>query len=340
MMQPVSGTILCFGEVVMRLSVRQGELPLQSGCLQTYVGGAEANVAVALASLGVNSRLVSAIPAGAVGDGVIGELRRHGVDVSAVLRPAGRLGLYYHLPTGPMRLAEVIYDRSGSAFAQTAPGDWDWERQLADAAWLHVSGVTPALGPNSAEAVREAVTRARAAGIGVSFDGNWRGRLWERWQSDPSAILRPIVAQATVLFANHRDAALLLGRPFAAERDDQRRAAALALLEAFPSLEYVASTAREIVAPDHHRLTARIDNRTNGVETGPVTIMPILDRIGTGDAFAAAVLDGLWRGLGPAGAAANGLALSGLKHGLHGDFAPFSRSALENACATAQDIAR
>lgn len=324
----------------MRVSVPHGELPLQSPRFDVHVGGAEANVAVALAALGRRVTMISAIPAGSIGEGVLGELRRHGVDVSAVQRPAGRMGLYYHLPAGPMRAAEVVYDRAGSAFAETAPADWDWERLLAEMDWLHVSGVTPALGPGSAQAVLEAVTRARAAGIGVSFDGNWRGRLWERWQSDPAAILKPIVAQATLLFGNHRDAGLLLGREFSGDGEDRRRAAALALLEAFPSLEHIASTAREIVGPDTHRLTARIDTRVDRGASEPVIVTPIVDRIGTGDAFAAGVLDGLWSGKPLADAARHGLALAALKHGLRGDFAPFAPSVINSASQVAQDISR
>ncbi|HKX87718.1 MAG TPA: sugar kinase [Sphingopyxis sp.] len=333
-------TVACFGEIVMRVSVPHGELPLQSARFDAHVGGAEANVAVALAALGRDATMISVVPEGAIGDGVLDELRRHGVDVAPITRPAGRMGLYYHLPGGPMRPAEVVYDRAGSAFAETSPGDWDWAHLLGGADWLHVSGVTPALGPKSAEAVLEAVTRARAAGIGVSFDGNWRGRLWDRWQSDPAAILRPIVARATLLFGNHRDAALLLGREFSGEGDDRRRGAALALLDAFPSLDHVASTAREIVGPDAHRLTARIDTRDGCGVTDAAVIAPVIDRVGTGDAFAAGVLDGLWSGKKLAAAAEHGLALAALKHGLRGDFAPFPRTAVDGVVHGARDIAR
>ncbi|WP_428630103.1 sugar kinase [Sphingopyxis sp.] len=332
--------ITCFGEVVMRVSVPHGELPLQSARFEAHVGGAEANVAVALAALGHRTAMISAVPEGPIGDGALGELRRHGVDVGPVLRPKGRMGLYYYLPGGPMRPAEVVYDRAGSAFAETRPCDWDWDHLLGGVDWLHMSGVTPALGPDSAEAALEAVVRARAAGVGVSFDGNWRGRLWDRWPSDPPAILKPIVAQATVLFGNHRDATLLLGREFSGDGEDRRREAALALLDRFPSLEYVASTAREIVGPDMHRLTARIDTRDDCGATDPTVVTPVIDRVGTGDAFAAGVLDGLWTGKGLADAAKHGLALAALKHGVHGDFAPFSRPTIDRASDVARDIAR
>ena len=333
-------TIACFGEIVMRVSVPEGELPLQSARFDAHVGGAEANVAVALAALGRATTMISAVPEGPMGDGALGEMRRHGVDVAPVLRPAGRMGLYYYLPGGPVRPAEVVYDRAGSAFAATRPDAWDWDGLLGGVGWLHVSGVTPALGPDSAAATLEVVTRARAAGIGVSFDGNWRGRLWERWQPDPAAVLEPIVAQATLLFGNHRDAGLLLGREFSGEGEDRRREAAIALFDHFPSLEHIASTAREILGPDAHRITARIDTRDDRGASDPMLVTPVIDRVGTGDAFAAGILDGLWSGKGLADAAKHGLALAALKHGIHGDFAPFSRSMLDRVSSAAQDISR
>ena len=209
-------TVACFGEIVMRVSVPDGEMPLQSPRFDAFVGGAEANVAVALASHGLAVRMISALPSGPIGDAAINAIRAHGVDATRVERREGRMGLYYHIPGGAFRPAEVLYDRADSAFATMAPGDWNWDDLLVGADWLHLSGVTPALGPQSAEAALAAVQAAHAAGIGISFDGNWRGRLWERWNDDPAAILRRIVGKATVLFGNHRDASVLLGRKFRA----------------------------------------------------------------------------------------------------------------------------
>lgn len=332
--------VACFGEIVLRVSVPEGEMPLQSPRFDAFAGGAEANVAVALAALGRRTRMLSALPPGVLADSILGELRRHGVDTDAVRRTPGRVGLYYHLPGGPMRPAEVVYDRADSAFAATAAAEWNWDALLAGAGWLHVSGVTPALGSESAAATLAAVRAARAAGIGVSFDGNWRGRLWARWQADPRAILRPIVEQATLLFGNHRDASLLLGREFSGDGADRRREAALALLDAFPGLDHVASTARHIAGAAEHHIVARIDTRDDCASTAPAIIAPVVDRVGTGDAFAAGVLDGLWSGCSLADIAARGLALAALKHGVRGDFAPFSRAAVEQASKPAGDVAR
>ncbi|MEQ8312140.1 MAG: sugar kinase [Sphingopyxis sp.] len=339
-MNLISRRVACFGEMVMRVSVPAGELPLQSPRFDAWVGGAEANVAVALAALGHDSRMISAVPTGPIGDGVLAELRRHGVDTGDIARGGGRMGLYYHIPGGPMRAAEVVYDRAASVFAETEAHSWDWPALLEGAEWLHVSGVTPALGPRSAEAALAAVRAARAAGMGVSFDGNWRGRLWERWQADPAPILCAIVEQATVLFGNHRDASLLLGEEFSGDGADRRRAAALALLARFPALELVASTARRIVGAAEHHIVARVDTRDAHATTADAIIAPIVDRVGTGDAFAAGVLDAFWQEKSLGAIAGQGLALSALKHGLRGDLAPFSRALVEQASAPAGDVAR
>ncbi|MGV1681551.1 sugar kinase [Sphingopyxis sp. NJF-3] len=333
-------TIACFGEIVLRLAIPAGEQPLQSPRFDVHVGGAEANVAVALAALGHRVRMISALPEGPIGDAAIAELRRHGVDTGAILRRPGRVGLYYHLPGGPARASEVVYDRADSAFAAAEPGAWDWAALLADAGWLHLSGVTPALGQHGADAALAAARTAHAAGIGLSFDGNWRGRLWERWDGDPATILRAIIGEATLLFGNHRDAALLLGRDFSGDGGERRRDAALALLAAFPNLDLVASTARHIVGPDRHEIAARIDRRAASCQTEARVVAPIVDRIGTGDAFAAGVLHGLFTGADIEGAAQRGLALATLKHGLRGDFAPFSSAALAGATAGSSDVAR
>lgn len=333
-------TIACFGEVVLRLGVPHGELPLQSARFEVHVGGAEANVAVALASLGHDVTMLGAIPGGALGNGVVDQLRGHGVDTQRLLRPAGRMGLYYHLPGGPMRADDVQYDRADTAFAAVAAADWDWDRLLEGVGWLHLSGVTPALGPRSADAALEAVRRARAAGIGVSFDGNWRGRLWERWHDDPAAVLRPIVAEASLLFGNHRDASLLLGRDFSGDGAERRREAALALLDAFPKLDRIASTARCVIEPARHELRARIDTRDDEAQTDAVVITPVIDRIGTGDAFAAGILDACLACKTLAATAQNGLAAAAIAHGLKGDFSPLSRHLLAGASPAASDVTR
>ncbi len=307
--------VLCFGELLLRLSSPRGEGLLQGTRLDAHFGGAEGNVAVALARLGLRSAMVSALPDDAVGDAAIESLRKAGVDTSRVVRAPGRMGLYFLTPATGVSAGSVIYDRAESAFAATR--DYDWPAVLAGAGWLHLSGIIPALGPEMAEVGLAAIAAARAAGVQVSFDGNFRGSLWSRWCPDPGAILAEYLEGADLLFGSHRDLALVLGREFGGSGEARQQDAAQAAFERFPQLAAVAATRREIVSPDHHRLSARIDTPDGAFAAPAIEVTGIVDRIGTGDAFAAGVLAHINESL--EAAATIGLALAALKHGVAGD---------------------
>ena len=321
-------TFVAFGELMLRLSPPGRELLFQTPKLEVNVGGAEANVATGLACLGHAVRMVSAVPDNPLGAAAIGELRRRGVDTSTVAVAPGRLGLYFQTPGAGLRASEVVYDRAHSVFADRGAADWDWDAALEGATRLHLSGITPALGPNSAAAAIAAAEAAAARGVPVSFDGNYRARLWEAWDSDPKKVLTTLTGHADILFGNHRDVSLLLGRDFSGDGSDRRREAAEAAFAAFPKLRLIASTARHVVDADSHRVAARIDTREAAHQTDEVTIAGIVDRIGAGDAFAAGVLHGLAEGGDAAAAARSGLALTALKHSLPGDASLFTRGDL------------
>ncbi|MEI6419456.1 MAG: sugar kinase [Sphingomonadales bacterium] len=331
--------ITCFGELLIRLSAPGRSLLLQTPSLDVVIGGAEANVAIGLARLGHQARLVSAVPPGPLGDGVLAVVRAGGADTTAVQRLPGRMGLYFlNVGTG-QRASEIVYDRAGSSFA-TAPADaFDWPALLAGQDRLHISGITPALGPNGTALALAAAEAATAAGVPVSFDGNYRARLWEAWDSNPREILTRLVAHADILFGNHQDIGLLLGTQFEADGEGRRREAAEAAFAAFPRLRLMASTARHAEDADRHRIAARIDSRDSHVQTEDVLVSGIVDRIGAGDAFAAGVLHGLSQG-DIAHAARTGLALTVLKHSLPGDASLFSQADLDAFLAGGMDVRR
>ncbi len=201
--------IACFGEILLRLAAPHSELLLQSRTLVGHIGGAEANVAVALAQWGHAATVVSVLPDNGLGHAALGELRRHGVRTDSLQFRPGRMGLYFLTVGAGQRPSEVLYDRENSAFALAPPELIDWKTVLAQVNWLHLSGITPALGHNTATAAIAAAEAARAKGIPVSFDGNYRAKLWERWRGDARPILRELVDQADLLFAEQRDICLL-----------------------------------------------------------------------------------------------------------------------------------
>jgi 2-dehydro-3-deoxygluconokinase len=314
-----AGPVVCFGEMLLRLSPPCGTPLVQSNGLELNVGGAEANVAAALASLGGSARMVTVLPDNALGHRALAALRGAGVDTRFVRAAPGRIGLYFFEPPAGPRPGQVTYDRAGSAFAEADPAALDLAAALDGAALLHLSGITPALGPKGCALAEAAVTAASDAGVPVCFDGNFRANLWAAWDGDPRANLARLVERANILFGNHRDIALLLGREFSGEGPERRREAVEAAFAAFPKLETIASTARTAVDAGHHRLSARVDRRDGGWQTDELAITGIVDRIGTGDAFAAGVLHRHLSGGSARDAAEAGLALAALKHGVAGD---------------------
>ena len=318
----MSTRVVCFGELLLRLGAPGRQLLLQSPALEVHFGGAEANVAVSLALFGHDAAMVSTVPAGPLGAAAAGELRRHGVDARHVGCGTGRMGLYFLINGAIHRPSEVLYDRAGSAFALADPQRYAWDGLLAGAQWLHLSGVTPALGAAAAAATQQAAEAATRLGVRVSFDGNYRSKLWEAWDGQPAQRLRSLLAHCELLFASDRDIGVILGDVAQPADPIERFAAAAArAFAAFPRLQMMASTLRTQRNVDHHALSAVLVDRTGVVHRTPeYEVTPIVDRIGTGDAFAAGVLHGLINGQGAAQALHFGLGAACLKHSIPGDF--------------------
>jgi len=333
-------SVTCFGEILLRLSPPGRQMMVQAGSLDMVVGGAEANVASALASLGHAVRFAGVVADNPLGDRALAALRGCGIDTAFIARAGGRMGLYFlEAGSGP-RPSAITYDRAGSAFAEAAPEAIDFAGALAGARLLHCGGITPALGPAGVALARAAQDAAKAAGVPICFDGNYRAQLWAAWDNDPATILRELVDDATILIGNHRDIALLLGRDFSGDGEDRRREASEAAFAVFPNLQLIASTARHLVTSDHHRIAARVDSRAGSHQTDEIDVTGIVDRIGTGDAFAVGVLDGWLAGAGLEVMAQRGLALAALKHTIPGDMCPVSRAMVDSFSAGAGDVRR
>ena len=308
--------VVCFGELLLRLNAPDREGLLQSGQLRVYVGGAEANVAVSLSHLGHATSMVSTVPDTALGAACIAELRRHGVGTADVRQIGGRLGIYFMSSGAGHRPSEIIYDRANSAFALAGDEHVDWARALEGAEWLHISGITPALGERAANATLSAARAARSHGVRVSFDCNYRAKLWQAWQSDPAKTLRQIVEHADLLFADERALALVLS---SAATGGFEKAAAQAFA-AFPRLSRIATTDRTEHNVDRHDISASLATRGALFSTRAYALESIVDRIGSGDAFAAGLLHGLLQRMDEQNSLDFALAAACLKHSIPGDF--------------------
>lgn len=312
--------IVAFGELLMRLSPPSHELPFQSPQLDVHFGGAEANVAASLAILGHHSIMVSALPDNMPGRACVAELRRHGVDTTRLHYADGRMGLYLLSPGAMHRPSEVLYDRAGSVFALTPPECYDWPRLLAGAHWMHLSGINLALCENTAQAALHAVHAARTAGLSISFDCNYRSKLWGTRAAQAPSLLREIAAQADLVFGNDRDMALILGMDFhETDATERFRAASSAAFTAWPRLRHMATTRRRHESVDDQDIIGLLASRDRVHVTVAHALTGIVDRIGGGDAFAAGLLHGFLRGMPDDAALAFATAATCLKHSIRGD---------------------
>ena len=334
------GRLVGLGEVMARLTVpsrgRFGQAV--PGMWQMSLAGAELNVAVGYVQLGGEAAFVTALPEHGIANGVLAEIRGLGVETGQVVRSAdGRLGLFFLEAGSGHRAAQVIYDREGSVFSRVEPGSYDWDGVFAGAGRLHLSGVTPAISRNAAEVAMRAVEEAGVRGVPVSFDMNFRRRLWQ-WEPGKGAeelaaeTVRRLMPGVELFIGGVDDVAMLTGDPEAGRAG--HAAAARLLVERWPNVKRVAMTMRESITATRQRLGGMLYEAEGDVVTmGPVTyeMTELADRLGGGDAFAAGLLTALddpeLRVAEKAVAFA--VAASCLAHTVPGDFALVSRGEVE-----------
>ena len=306
--------VVTFGEIMGRFQP-PGHLRLRQvmpGAIDLTFGGAEANVAVSVARLGLPSRFVTALPDNPLTDAVIDELRGFGVDVSAIqVTKSGRFGLYFVERGANQRPSTVTYDRDGSAISITPADCYPWDEILSDARWFHVTGVTPAVSRMASDATAAALKAAARHGVPVSIDLNFRRKLWA-WEpgTTPGAlagrVMRELLPYVDVLIGNEEDAEDVLGiragdTSVESGRLDVDRYPDVAarIAEQFPNIRTVAITLRESLSADHNKWGGMLYDCASKTasfaptvdrEYSPVEIRDIVDRIGGGDAFGAGLI--------------------------------------------------
>jgi 2-dehydro-3-deoxygluconokinase len=315
--------VVTFGEIMMRLAT-PGRLRFsQAKELELTYGGGEANVAVSLAHFGVEARFVTRLPKNPFGDGAISTLRGWGVDTSHIARGGDRIGIYFLETGASQRPSVVVYDRAGSAISQVGPGDFEWKAIFEGAQWFHFTGITPALGPNVAAATQEACRAAKAAGLTVSCDLNYRKKLWSPAQAQ--ATMTELMEWVDIAIGNEEDAEKVFGvRAAGADVTGGRVAAAgyepvaRTLADRF-KLQSVAITLRESRSADQNGWSAMLLHQGQVFHSRQYDIT-IVDRVGGGDAFAAGLIYGLLAGKSGPDALEYAVAASCLKHSICGDF--------------------
>jgi len=288
---------ITFGEIMLRLKPPDWERFFQSPLLEATFGGGEANVAVGLARFGLNVAHVSVIPNNQIGDACLGELRKHGIDTSLIIRKGNRLGIYFLEAGANQRPSKVIYDRSHSAIAEANPGDINWDKVLDGASWFHITGITPAISLSASELSLEAVKKAREKSITISCDLNFRKNLWKYGKSAPE-VMGELVKHADIVMGNEEDCQKSLGVKMDMDVESGRlqtekyRELTDRVLNTYPNIKKIAITLRESHSANNNGWSAVLNNREKFLVSKKYEIHNIIDRVGAGDTFAAGLIYG------------------------------------------------
>lgn len=323
-MSDQTASFVGFGDLLMRLQTPDKQRIVQASSFDVMYTGAEANAAVMLSQLGVPSRVVSRVPDNPVGRACVNSLRRFGVDTTHIARGGERLGIFYLETGAAQRASTVVYDRLHTSFATAAAEDYDWDEILAGAGWLHFSGTAPALGEPVRRVLRDALRAARARGVTVSCDLNYRARLWTN--NDQQAVMEEFAPLIDVLFGNEEDTAKVFGIR-AAGSDvhqgalpvDSYRQVAEQLTERY-GFRAVATSLRTSISASVNRWAGMIYDGTDHALSRTYEINPIVDRVGGGDSYAGGVIFGLLNGWPLQRVVEFAAAASCLKHSIPGDF--------------------
>jgi 2-dehydro-3-deoxygluconokinase len=317
------GKIITFGEIMLRLAPEGYYRFVQANSYGATYGGGEANVAVSLANFGMDVAYVTRLPKHEIGQAAVNNLRQFGVDVSKIVRGGDRVGIYFLEKGASQRASKVIYDRANSAIATAAPSDFDWKSIFKGASWFHFTGITPALSDSAAAITLEAAKTAKAEGITVSCDLNYRKNLWSREKA--GKVMGELMAYVDICIANEEDAADVFGI-HAGNTDvasgsishEGYKEVAKTLIDRF-NFKKAAITLRESFSANDNNWAAMSYDGKEFHFSKKYSIR-IVDRVGGGDSFGAGLIYSSLKGFGPQETIEFAVAASCLKHSIEGDF--------------------
>ena len=323
--------LVTFGEAMLRLSPPHFQRLEQATSFDAYIGGAELNVAATATRLGLSTTYITCLPRNPLGRMVRNKTREQGIDTSYIIwSDEDRLGIYF-LEFGALpRPSTVFYDRANSAVSKIQPGMVDWAKLFSEARAFHLTGITPALSSSAAETTREALSQARKANLLVSFDLNYRARLWSTEQAKNT--LTPLMEYIDILFTTEEDTA----RVFQIEGKDYKEVA-LKLAEHF-NFKVVAITLRENISVWRNYWTAIVYHQGKFYEDRKYDV-EIVDRLGAGDSFVGGFLYSYLNNKEDIERALKyGTAVSALKHSNPGDLNWFAPEEVEKLVAGGASI--
>lgn len=308
--------IITFGEVLMRLSPNGNKKFIQANFLEFYFGGTELNVGISISNFGGNVKHISSISDDFVGDTAMSYLQKFGVSTSAIVRSPRPLGVYFLEVGAVMRPSSISYNRSHSSFSEIKPEMIDWEKALGKAKWFHWTGITPALSKGAYDTLRQGIVLAKAKGAIISTDPTYRNGLWN-YGENAEDVLRDLVSLSDIFIGGINEINELLGTNYSYTNEDFIEASKH-LMKEFPTITKVFDKIRTAINSSWHKIRARMWNGVEFKETEDFDITHIVDRIGTGDAFAAGLIYGLQK-FDDYKAMQFGSAACALKHTYEGD---------------------
>ncbi len=315
--------IVTFGEIMLRLAPEGYLRFFQNDTMQATFGGGEANVAVSLANYGMDASFVTKLPAHAIGQGAVNSLRGLGVDTKDIVRGGERVGIYYLEKGASQRGSVCIYDRAYSAIQLSKREDFDWDKIFDGADWFHFTGITPALGENLVEICLDACKAAKAKGVKISCDLNYRGKLWTR--EEARAAMTKLCEYVDVCISNEEDAKDVFG--IEAENTDiyggkldkeGYKSVAKQLMDTF-NFEKVAITLRSSISANDNDWAAMLYDGEEYCFSKEYHLH-IVDRVGGGDSFGGGLIYSLLSGKTTQQAVEFAVAASALKHSIEGDY--------------------
>lgn len=315
--------IVTFGEILLRLSTERHLRYSQAEAFKATYGGGEFNVAVSLANYGLNAEFVTRLPDNEIGLCARKEMRKLNVANQNVLLGGDRIGIYF-LETGTStRASNVVYDRANSAMATLEKGTFNWREILKDATWFHWSGITPALSESAAEACLEAIEIAHEMGITISTDLNYRAKLW-KYGKTPKEVMPKMLQYSNVILGDIDTANFMLGVPDVnPDYKDLESLPALYdnLFKLCPNLKYAATTLRYSVSASYQRIGGILYDGETIFNADVQDVTPVVDRVGSGDAFMGGLIYGLnEKPLNKQRALNFAVAACCLKHTISGDY--------------------
>lgn len=328
--------VVTMGEIMLRLSTLGNQKFIQADEFDVCYGGGEANVAVSLANYGHDASFVTKVPENPIGECAVAALRKMNVDTKFIARGGERLGIYFLESGSAMRASNVVYDRAHSSIATATAADFDFDAIFDGVDWFHFTGITPAVSDAAAELTEAALKAAKAKGVKVSVDLNFRKKLWSSEKAQK--VMTNLMQYVDVCIGNEEDAEKVLGfKPGAT--DVTSGALELAgyedifkqMVEKF-NFEYVISSLRVSHSASDNGWSACIYSRDTKefYHSREYRVRPIVDRVGGGDSFAGGTICGFLDGKNFKDALEFGVAASALKHTIPGDFNLVSRADVEN----------